>query len=212
MAAKQEIVRRLLSKHGQTYAEELGIKLDNAPSAMFQWLVASVLYSARIGSQIAGEAFSNLKRRRWTTARTMTGTSWDQRVAELNKAGYARYQERTATMLGDLSQFVLDRWGGDLRKLREEAARDPRQERRLLKEVKGLGDVGVDIFFREIQASWPEVAPFADRRALNAARRLGLGANAQELRRLVSSDRELTRLVAALVRAGFEGDLQELKR
>jgi hypothetical protein len=132
-------------------------------------------------------------------------------VAELNKAGYARYQERTATMLGDLSEFLLDRWHGDLRRLREEAERDPRRERKLLKEVKGLGDVGVDIFFREVQAIWPEVAPFADRRALRAAQRLGLDGSAEELRRLVRGDAEFTRLVAALVRAGFEGDLQEIK-
>ena len=108
--------------------------------------------------------------------------------------------------------LVLERWGGDLRKLRDEAERDPKRERKLLKEVKGLGDVGVDIFFREVQESWPEVAPFADRRALTTSQRLGLGGSARELRRLVSSDRELTRLVAALVRAGFQGDLQELKR
>jgi hypothetical protein len=212
MASKTEIVSRLLEQHGQTYAEELGIKLeDGSPSALFQWLCASVLYSARIGSRIASEAFRNLKRRGWRTARALAGSTWHQRVAELNKAGYARYQERTATMLGDLSEFLLDRWHGDLRRLREEAERDPRRERKLLKEVKGLGDVGVDIFFREVQAIWPEVAPFADRRALRAAQRLGLDGSAEELRRLVRGDAEFTRLVAALVRAGFEGDLQEIK-
>jgi hypothetical protein len=142
----------------------------------------------------------------------MAGTTWDQRVAELNDAGYARYQERTATMLGDLSELLLERWDGDLRQLREEAGRDPRQERTLLKQVKGLGDVGVDIFFREIQATWSEVAPFADRRALRASQQLGLGGSAEELRRLAGSDREVTRLVAALVRAGFENDLQELQQ
>jgi hypothetical protein len=212
MASKREIVSRLLDQHGQTYAEELGIKLESgSPSALFQWLCASVLYSARIGSQIAAQAFRNLKRRGWRTARGMAGSTWDQRVTELNQAGYARYQERTATMLGDLSEFVLERWQGDLRKLREEAERGPRQERILLKEVKGLGDVGVDIFFREVQLIWPEVAPFADRRALRTSQRLGLGGSAQELRRLVDADAEFTRLVAALVRAGFEGDIQEIK-
>lgn len=213
MASKREIVRRLLSEHGETYADELGIKLDDgSPSALFQWLCASVLYSARINSEIAGKAFKNLKRRRWRTAKAMAGSRWDERVSELNDAGYTRYQERTATMLGDLSEFLLDRWGGDLRKLREEAERDPKRERGLLKEVKGLGDVGVDIFFREVQATWPEVAPFADRRALKVAGQLGLADSAQQLRRLVGSDRELTVLVAALVRAGFEGDLRALKR
>jgi hypothetical protein len=212
MASKKEIVGRLLARHGKTYAQELGINLERgSPSALFQWLCASVLYSARIGSQIAGEAFRNLKRRGWRTAQAMARSTWEQRVTELNKAGYARYQERTATMLGDLSEFLLDRWQGDLRRLREDAGRDPRQERKLLKEVKGMGDVGVDIFFREVQAIWPEVSPFADRRALRAAQQLGLGSSAEELRRLVGADRELSRLVAALVRSGFERDLEEIK-
>jgi hypothetical protein len=212
MASKKEIVGRLLARHGKTYAQELGINLEGgSPSALFQWLCASVLYSARIGSQIAGEAFRNLKRRGWRTAQAMARSTWEQRVTELNKAGYARYQERTATMLGDLSEFLLDRWQGDLQRLREDAGRDPRQERKLLKEVKGMGDVGVDIFFREVQAIWPEVSPFADRRALRAAQQLGLGSSAEELRRLVGADSELSRLVAALVRSGFERDLEEIK-
>jgi AcrR family transcriptional regulator len=211
MARKGEIVKRLLDRHGQTYAQELGIKLEaGSPSALFQWLSASILYSARIGSAIAAEAFRNMKRHGWQSARALAGSTWDQRVAELNKAGYARYQERTATMLGDMSEFVLDRWQGDLRKLRDEAEEEPRRERTLLKELKGLGDVGVDIFFREVQVIWPELAPFADRRALKTAEQLGLGNSADDLRRLVSADSDFTRLVAALVRAGFEGDLQEI--
>jgi hypothetical protein len=61
----------------------------------------------------------------------------------LSEAGDTNYQERTSTMLGQLSEHTLRRWGGDLRKLRDEAERDPKRERKLLKEVKGLDDVGV---------------------------------------------------------------------
>ena len=39
---------------------------------------------------------------------------------------------------------------------------------------EGVGDVGADIFLREVQVAWTEVAPFADERALGAARDLGL--------------------------------------
>jgi adenylosuccinate lyase len=123
-----------------------------------------------------------------------------------NAAGYTRYQERTATMLGDTAELVLDRWGGDLRKLREAAERDPQRERRLLKEAKGMGDVGVDIFFREVQVAWEELVPFADRRALQAAKRLRLGSDAKALHRLVGSPQEFARLVAALVRTELEDD------
>jgi hypothetical protein len=50
-----------------------------------------------------------------------------------------------------------------------------------LKEFKGLGDVGVDIFFREVQVAWQELRPFADRRTLDAAGRLGLPKDAGKL-------------------------------
>src|SRR5215218_2678284 len=201
MAGKKDTVRALLDLHGQTYAEELSIKLDRpSPSDLFQLLCASVLYSARIDARIATQAAKNLKRRRWRSARALAASTWNQRVEALNEAGYTRYQERTSTMLGELAEHLLERWGGDLRKLREEAERDPKRERKLLKEAKGLGDVGVDIFFREIQVVWEELAPFADRRALAAARRLKLGGDAKVLERLVDGGKDLARLVAALVR------------
>jgi hypothetical protein len=95
-------------------------------------------------------------------------------VKALDEAGYTRYQERTATMLGDLTEHLQERWGGDPRRLRDDAGRDPGAKRARLKEFKGVGDVGVDIFLREVQVAWDEHRPFADRRAFDAAGRLGL--------------------------------------
>ena len=108
-------------------------------------------------------------------------------------------------MLGDVCRLLLDRYRGDLRRLRAEAGQDPKQERRLLKEVKGLGEVGVDIFFREAQVVWEELFPFLDRRAAQAARRLGLDADPEAL----AGDRDpeaFARLVAALVRTQLAHD------
>jgi hypothetical protein len=206
-----DTVRELLRRHGETYAQELGIEVrDMSPSALFQLLCAAALYSARIDAGIATKAFLNLKRRGWRTARSLSESQWKDRVHALNDAGYTRYQERTATMLGDLAGMVGDRWNGDLRKLRDEAERDPRRERRLLKEVKGLGDVGVDIFFREVQIAWPELMPFADRRALAVAKRLKLEDDAQSLAELTAGGAQFTQLVAALVRTGLEKDEDEV--
>src|SRR5207248_1977231 len=83
------------------------------------------------------------------------------RARVLNESGYARYDERTSTALADTAQLIVDRYGGDLRRLRRAADRDPTVERRLLKQCKGIGDVGVDIFFREAQRTWAELYPFA---------------------------------------------------
>jgi hypothetical protein len=176
-------------------------------------LCASVLFSARIDAAIATEAARNLKRHGWQSARSLAASSWEQRVRALNDAGYPRYQERTSTMLGEVAEHVLGRWRGDFRRLREEAGRNQRRERQLLKEVKGLGDVGVDIFFREVQLAWDELRPFADRRALDAARRLRLGGNARALAKLTDgAPRDYARLVAALVRTELDDDYDAVRK
>ena len=201
---RQDIAAALLERHGRTYAEELGIDVaKNTPSPLFRLLCASVLMSARISSSISTEAARSLTRRGWRTAAKLAGSTWEDRVAALNEAGYARYQERTATMLGDVATHCQERYGGDLRRLRDEADRDPKTERRLLKEFKGLGDVGADIFFREVQVAWDEVRPFADGRARDAAGRLKLGKDPKRLVELVGED-DFARLVAALVRVKLE--------
>jgi hypothetical protein len=210
--SRQAIVAALLDRHGRTFAEELRIDVaTGTPSALFRLLCASTLMSARIDSRIATEAARNLAKEGWRTPQKLASSTWQQRVSALNDAGYTRYQERTATMLGDTAELLLDRYGGDLRRLREEADRDPRRERKLLKEFKGMGDVGVDIFFREAQVGWAELFPFADRRALDAAGRLRLAKDPKALVKLVGEQR-FPQLVAALVRVGLEDDYDAVRR
>ncbi|CAN5899072.1 hypothetical protein BH23ACT2_BH23ACT2_05670 [soil metagenome] len=139
----------------------------------------------------------------------MVDSTWEERVRVLNQAGYARYDESTARTLGDTATLLLDRWDGDLRRLREEARRDPGVERRLLKEAKGMGDVGASMFLREVQAAWPEVAPMLDGKVIKGARALGLGSDPGRIARLVPAAR-LPALSAALVRVDLEGTAEEV--
>jgi hypothetical protein len=212
MASSGDTARALLDLHGRTFAEELGIDVGKGtPSPLFRLLCASTLMSARIGSQIAVEAARNLAKQGWRSPRKLAESTWEARVEALNAAGYTRYQERTATMLGELTDTLLERYGGDLRRLREEAGRDPGAERKLLEQFKGLGDVGVDIFFREVQVSWDELFPFADRRALDAAGRLKLPKDAGKLAELVGP-KDDPRLVAGLVRVELDDDYDTVRR
>ena len=208
---KKDVVAALLERHGQTHAEELGIEVrKGTPSPLFELLCASLLFSARIEAAIATEAARKLRRHGWRSAHRLAESTWNERVRALNEAGYTRYQERTATMLGETAETLLDRYSGDLRRLRDEAECDAGRERKLLKQFKGLGDVGVDIFFREVQVAWEEVAPFADRRALAAAERLGLGKDEQALLRVAERE-DFPRLVAALVRTELEDDYEAVR-
>jgi hypothetical protein len=210
--SRDSIVETLLDRYGTTYADELGIDVrGQTPSALFRLLCASLLYSARISSGIATEAMRGMTRAGWRTSRALARSSWEERVRVLNHAGYARYQERTATLLGNLAGAVEERYRGDLRRLRERAHRTPREERRCLQEFDGIGPTGVDIFFREVQVAWDEVRPFADRRSLEAAKRLKLGSSAAELQDLVGP-RRLPLLVVALVRARLDGADRELAK
>jgi hypothetical protein len=210
--AKDQVIKTLLERRGQTYAAELGIDLErNMPSALYRWLCAATLLSARIGARAAMQAARALADHGWTSAQKMTAATWEQRTRTLNQAGYARYDESTSRMLGDTAEMLLDRYRGDLRRLRDAAGRDSGQERALLKECKGIGDVGADIFCREVQVAWDELFPFADRRALEAARRLGLEGDADRLARRVPH-KDYPRLLAALVRTSLARDFDEVLR
>jgi hypothetical protein len=200
----RDLIRRLLEGHGQTSAEELGVKMRPAsPSALFRLLCFALLASARIRHEQALSAARALTESGWSTPKGMAAATWEQRVKVLNTHGYARYDEKTSRFLADTSTLLLEKYGGDLRKLRKAAKRDPKRERELLRECKGIGDVGVDIFFREAQVIWGELYPFADQRALRAARRLGLPADAESLARLVPRT-QFARLIAALVRVDWQ--------
>jgi endonuclease III len=198
-----DVASELLLRYPRTYAQELGVDRLDRPSDLFRLLVLALLMSARIRASIAADAATALFRNGWRTARAMAEASWEARARTLNRAGHARYDERTSAMLAETSQLLLDRYNGDLRRLRKEARHQPETERRLLQECKGIGDVGTDIFFREVQCEWSELYPFADKRALQAAKRFGLAADARALAELTSRG-DFPRLINALVRADLE--------
>lgn len=199
-------ISELLSEHGRSYADEAGITLRDRPSPLYQLLVLAVLCSTRIRADIATAAARELFAARLRTARTTAATDWQTIVDALGRAHYRRYDESTATALLKGAELVLERWHGDLRRLREEADGDPGRVRELLQEVPRIGPVGADIFCREAQGMWPELRPFFDRRALAAAESLRLPTTAEALAELVAPD-ELPRLAAALVRAGLKQGL-----
>jgi transposase len=131
----------------------------------------------------------------------MRRSTWQERVDALGRGHYRRYDERTSTMLGEEAGLLIDRWAGDLRRLRDDAGGDARRIRRLLMEFPGIGPTGADIFLREVQLVWPQVAPYLDERVLAGARKLGLPGQAGRLAALTDSEADVARLSAAVIRA-----------
>jgi hypothetical protein len=207
----KDVVRALVGSHGRTFAEEAGITLRDTPQPLYRLLVLALLLSARIRGSVAVATARELYAAGLRDPRRMAGADWQQRVDALGRGGYRRYDERTATQLGDGAELLTERWGGDLRRMRKEADGDTGRLRDLLQEVPGLGPAGTDIFLREVQQVWPEVAPYLDRKALDGAARLGLPKDPDRLVRL-AGDTEPAVLAAALVRAALDKDAVEESR
>jgi hypothetical protein len=200
--------RRMIERLGTTYAQDAGITMRDKPSPLWRLLVLSLLLSARIDSDIAVRSARELSRAGWRTPQRMRDSTWQQRVDALGRGGYRRYDERTATQLADAADLVLDRWRGDLRRLRDEADGDDSRAASLLEEVGGIGPAGAAIFLREAQGVWPAHRPFVDDLALRGAKAVGLPTDPSALAGLVDAD-ELHHLVAACVRCARDSDLAE---
>lgn len=141
-SSPESLVTALLDRFGRTYAEQAGIRLADQPSPLYELLVLATLLSARISGDIAVAAAKELFAAGYRTPQRMRDASWQDRVDALGRGHYRRYDERTSTMLREAAAQVLDRWGGDLRKLRDAAGGDPRRVHELLTELKGIGPVG----------------------------------------------------------------------
>lgn len=198
----QHSVEQLLHEHGQTYAEEAGITVRDTPAPLFQLLVLANLLSTRISAGIAVATARELFDSGFTTPQKMRDATWQQRVDALGRGGYRRYDERTSTMLGDGAALVLDNYGGDLRRLRDQS-QDVKEILERLQEFPGIGPAGAGIFAREAQGVWPVLAPFIDKKALAGARKAGLPEDPAELANTVSLE-DLPRLASALVRVTLD--------
>lgn len=206
--SRTDIVRELLDRAGTSYARQAGIEPADKPAPLFQLLMLAELLSIRISSEIALRAVRELIASGYTTPRHVAEADWQDLVDALGRGHYRRYDESTATRLGENSTLLLERYHGDLRRLAKEADGDPGRLAELLQQFKGIGPVGADIFLREIQDVWTWVRPHFDDRARRGARRLGLPDDPASLDRLSPPGHD-AEFAAALVRVTLDRDLAD---
>jgi endonuclease III len=206
-AAHKRVVRSLLKAAGTTYAEEAGIRLKDQPMPLFQLLTLCMLASKPIDATIATRAARELFGAGLRTPKAVLKSDRADMIRAFGRAHYVRYDESSATRLVDIARPVSDEYDGDLRKLSAVCGHDVKAAARLLKQFKGIGDTGADIFLREIQDVWTWVRPYYDERAVGAARQLGLPTDVDELGALAPRDN--AKLAAALVRVSLDDELRD---
>ena len=208
---KRRLVRRLLEREGRGFAEACGFPVTNNPSSLFRLLYLALLAGGRRDQQRAVRLAQAVRDAGWDTAARLAAAGHHPLTATLRAAGAGRDANRLADTLGQLAAAVVDRYRGDLRRLRSTTRRDPAVLRRALTDLPGVDGAAVDVFFREVQVIWPEVGPFADRRALRAADRLGLARNLTELAALTGAESErLAWLAGALARVDADNRYTEM--
>jgi endonuclease III len=213
-----------MSQQQGRFSVELGIDLSSGRSrGVFRWFLASVLFGARISAGIVKKTFQEFEARGIDSPKTIIDTGWDGLVEILDRGGYVRYDFKTATKLLDLCGALTENYHGDLANVHA-AATDLRDlEERLKALAKGIGEVTVNIFLREMRGIWKKAAPLPSDLVVTAAKNrrivpknvkdrtkiLGLLMEAWKASGRMKKD--FPDFEAALVRAGIEMRRRKLK-
>ncbi|MBI3398992.1 MAG: hypothetical protein HY026_07155 [Deltaproteobacteria bacterium] len=176
MAAERgfkKAIEKLIAAVGGKFSNELGIDLSKGrPEEIFKWFLASKLFGARIGTNIAIKTYKEFERCGVLTPEKILTTGWDGLVKILDDGGYVRYDFSTATKLLEIMKDLEKNYDGDLNKLHQRA-KDEKNLEEFLKDLgKGIGDVTVNIFLRELRLIWEKARPEPSELVRLAARHL----------------------------------------
>lgn len=172
---KKEDLRALLQSLGQKYSEILGIDLsDRSDEEIFKWFLTSLLFGAPITESGAIKTYKSFRKNAVLTPKKIIKTGWDGLVKILDDGGYTRYDFKTADKLLLVSHNLIEKYDGSLNEIHDQSS-DPRDLERRLKELgKGIGDVTVSIFLRELRGVWKKTNPYPTPPTVAAAEQLGI--------------------------------------
>ena len=201
MDTHKQLVHRLLKAAGTTYAEEAGIRISDKPMPLFQLLVLCMLASKPIDATTATRAARELFKAGLRTPKAVLASDRRTMISAFGRAHYVRYDESSATRLTEIAEVVRDDYSA------QRSQHEVRSAARLLKQFKGIGDTGADIYLREVQDVWTWVRPYFDSRAIAGAKAIGLHADPEKLGAL--APRANARLSAALVRSSLDDEVRQ---
>lgn len=90
-------------------AEDLRTK--PTPDTVLAMVIDALVKSRPISHELSQSTVAGLIEDDYHNIDKLSGTSWEERTDLLSQVGYNRYREQCATNLGNLSDFVLARYG-----------------------------------------------------------------------------------------------------
>ena len=164
----------LVAEMGGRFSKALGIDLSSGKSGeIFKWLIASMLFGARISVGVAEKTYRCFERHEVLSVETVQKSGWEGLVSILDEGGYTRYDFSTATKFLTVCDNLERHYAGDLNVLHSEAIDQKDLEQRLEGLSKGIGPVTAGIFLREMRGVWEKAKPLPLDPVLQSARSLG---------------------------------------
>jgi len=168
---KRKTVEALLEKFGKRYSEVLGINLDSGKDEeIFKWFLASVLFGAPIIETSVIKTYKCFEKYEVLTPERTLETGWDGLVRILDEGSYTRYDFKTADKLLEVMRNLVEKYNGNLNLLHSKASNAKDLE-------KGIGDVTVSIFLRELREVWKKAKPDPTSLVVSAAKNLEIVKN-----------------------------------
>jgi endonuclease III len=172
---KRESLKAFVENFGKEYSEILGIDLKGGRNEeVFKWFLASILFGAPITETSVIKTYKCFKKHTVLTPKRILETGWDGLVEILDEGSYTRYDFKTADKLLEVMRNLMEGYGGNLTLLHEKASDAKDLEERLKNLGKGIGDVTVSIFLRELRGIWKKANPNPTSLVIFAAKNLGI--------------------------------------
>jgi hypothetical protein len=87
------------------------LRTKPTPDTVLAMVIDALVKSRPISHQLAQSTVAGLIEDGYHNIDKLSGTSWEERTNLLRQVGYSRYREQCATNLGNLSDFVLAKYG-----------------------------------------------------------------------------------------------------
>jgi hypothetical protein len=103
----------IMSAYGVLPLKDLGLDKPNEPTpeTILALVLHAMLTSTRISHELAYRSVKRLIEAGYHNLDTLKKSTWQERTEVLTEGGYTRYREKTATALGELVEFVQDKYG-----------------------------------------------------------------------------------------------------
>jgi len=171
---KKAQLATILRGRGQKYSEVLGIDVSDGETEIFKWFVASLLFGAPISEATAIKTYRCFEKHGVLTPVKMLKTGWNGLVSILDEGGYTRYDYKTADKITVVMKNLIAKYSGNLDFIHDKAVDSNDLEERLKDLGKGIGEVTVSIFLRDLRGVWAKADSKPTNLEILAAEELGI--------------------------------------